>query len=190
MRISSISMHHLKRLPNINLNSELSPGLLLHYRNLFLSKIKFLKVISKRNTTQKNELHNNYKIYRNLVSTQMKRSKQNYYSWYIYFESNLINTKYLKRHQKYNCYEKLSITPTLLTLQNETTDNSKRITNIFNNYFSTIGKKTYAKIKYSHKSYTDYLTNKNTNLFFFSPPDKEKIRLILSSLDNSKANCP
>ena len=35
-----------------------------------------------------------------------------------------------------------SITPILLTFQNETIDNPKRITNIFNNYFSTIGKNT------------------------------------------------
>ena len=32
--------------------------------------------------------------------------------------------------------------------QNESVDNPKRIANIFNNYFSTIGKKTQAKIKH------------------------------------------
>ena len=53
----------------------------------------------------------------------------------------------------------LSITPTLLTFQNETINNTKRIANIFNKYFSTIGKKTQAKIKYSYKNYTDYFTN-------------------------------
>ena len=36
----------------------------------------------------------------------------------------------------------LSITPTLLTFQNEAIDNPKRITNIFDNFFTTIGKKT------------------------------------------------
>ena len=38
-----------------------------------------------------------------------------------------------------------SITPTLLTFQNETTDNPKKIANIFNNYFSTVDKKTQEK---------------------------------------------
>ena len=33
------------------------------------------------------------------------------------------------------------ITPALLAFQNETIDDSKRITNIFNNYFSTTDKK-------------------------------------------------
>ena len=50
-----------------------------------------------------------------------------------------------------------SITPTLLTFQNETIDNPKRIENIFNNFLSTIGKKTQAKIKYLYGNYTDYL---------------------------------
>ena len=47
---------------------------------------------------QKNELHDNYKIYRNLISTLMRRSKPNI-TVSIYFESNLTNIKYLKMHQ-------------------------------------------------------------------------------------------
>ena len=35
-----------------------------------------------------------------------------------------------------------SNSPTLLTYQNENIDNPEIITNIFNNYFSTIGEKT------------------------------------------------
>ena len=83
-----------------------------------------------------------------------------------------------------------SITPTLLTFQNETIDNLKRIEIIFNNYFSTIGKITQAKIKYPYKYYTNYLTNENPNSFFLSPTDKEEIKLIISSLDISTATGP
>ena len=68
-----------------------------------------------------------------------------------------------------------SITPTLLTFQNETIDNPKKIVNIFNNYFNTIGEKTQAKIKYSYKNYTDYLTKENPNSSFLSPTDKKKL---------------
>ena len=83
-----------------------------------------------------------------------------------------------------------SITPTLLTFQNETIDNLKRIEIIFNNYFSTIGKITQAKIKYPYKYYTNYLTNENPNSFFLSPTYKEEIKLIISSLDISTATGP
>ena len=54
-----------------------------------------------------------------------------------------------------------SITSTLLTFQNKIIDNPKRIANIFNNYFSTISKKTQNKRKYPYKNYTDYLSSVN-----------------------------
>ena len=76
-----------------------------------------------------------------------------------------------------------SNSPTLLTYQNENIDNPERIANIFNNYFNTIGEKTQSKIKHSHKTYTDYLTNENPDLFFLSPTNKEEIKFIRSSLD-------
>ena len=44
---------------------------------------------------------------------------------------------------------------TLLTFQNENIDNPERIVNIFNNFFSTIGEKTQAKIRHSYEKYTD-----------------------------------
>ena len=135
--ISLINVHQLKRLPNINQNSKLHPGLTQHYRNLFLLKI-FKNYIKKEDLSQKNKLHNDYKIYRNRNSILMKRSKQYYFT--NYFESNLANIKNTWKSIKSIISMKSSslIPPTLLTFQNETIDNPKRIANIFNNYFSTV----------------------------------------------------
>ena len=79
---------------------------------------------------------------------------------------------------------------TLLTFQTENLDNPERIANIFNNYFSTIGEKTQAKIKHSHKKYTDYVSNENPDMFFLSPANKEEIKFILSCLDINKSTGP
>ena len=50
---------------------------------------------------------------------------------------------------------------------------------------------TQAKIKHSHKKYTDYLTNENLDTFFLSPTKKEEIIfIILSSLDINKSSGP
>ena len=68
-----------------------------------------------------------------------------------------------------------SNSPTLLTYLDENIDNPEKIVNIFNNYFSTIGEKTQAKIKHSYEKYTDYLTNENPDLFFISPTNKEEL---------------
>ena len=145
----------------------------MHYRNLFPLKIEFLKI--KRDISLKNQLHNNYKIYRNHISTLMKSTKQNYYTKYI--ESNKSNIKNTWKNIN-SIFSKRSsslINSTLLTFQNRTTDNPKRIANIYNNHLSTIDKKTQAKIKYSHKNYTDHLTNENSNSLFLPTTDKKKL---------------
>ena len=167
------NIHHFKRLLNTIKNK------------IYKTYIKNKGIII---LSQKNKLHNNYKIYRNRISILLKRNKQNCFT--KYFESNKTNIKNTWKDIKSIISLRSSslITPTLLTFQNETSDNLKRITNIFNKYFSTISKNTQAKIKYSYKNYTDYLTNENPNSFFFSPTDKEEIKLIFSSVDISKVS--
>ena len=53
----------------------------MYCRNLFPLKTEFLKI--KRDISLKNQLHNNYKIYRNRISILMKSTKQDYYTKYI-----------------------------------------------------------------------------------------------------------
>ena len=53
----------------------------------------FKKYINKKDPHIKEELHQKYKNYRNIIATLMKKSKQNYFA--KYFESNI---KYLKTH--------------------------------------------------------------------------------------------
>ena len=120
----------------------------------------------------------------------MKKSKQNFFTKFS--ENNLKNLKNTWKIIQSIISMKISSSnsPTLLTYQNENTDNPEIITNIFNNYFSTIGEKTRAKIKHSHENTTDYLTNGNPDSFFFSPDNKEEIKTILSSLDISKTTGP
>ena len=86
-----------------------------------------------KDRSQKNELHNDYKIYRNLISTLVKRSKENYYS--KYFEINLTNINNTWKGIKSIISVKSSslVTPTLLTFRNETIHDPQRIANSFNN---------------------------------------------------------
>ena len=47
-------MHHLKRLLNTNQNSTLSPGLPLHYKNLFLLRnLNFKNCVKKKHISEK-----------------------------------------------------------------------------------------------------------------------------------------
>ena len=64
------------------------------------------------------------------------------------------------------------------------------IANTFNNYFSSIATKTKVNINYSHKHYSDYLSDKCKNSFFIHPTNKDEIADIISSLDKNKSVGP
>ena len=62
--------------------------------------------------------------------------------------------------------------------------------NRVNNYFRSIVKKTKDNINYSHKHYSDYLSDKCKNSFFIHPTNKDEIADIISSLDKNKSVGP
>ena len=64
------------------------------------------------------------------------------------------------------------------------------MSNVFNNYFTSIAKKTNSNIKFSPKHCTDYLSYTNTNTFFLTPTDQNEISFIISSLDSHKSSGP
>ena len=81
--------------------------------------------------------------------------------------------------------------PTALSLNNgDTITNPYDIANTFNNYFASIAETTKKSINYSHKGFSDYLSNKSRSTIFLEPTDKEKIANIISSLNPKKASGP
>ena len=64
------------------------------------------------------------------------------------------------------------------------------MSNVFNNYFTSIAEKTKSNVKFSPKNYTDYLSNTNTNMFLLTPTEKNEISFIISSLDSHKSSGP
>ena len=43
-------------------------------------------------------------------------------------------------------------------------------------------------MKYSHKHFSDYLSNENSNTIFLQPTDKEEIANIIYSVNSNKAS--
>ena len=81
----------LKRINKYKLKSKSKPWITLGLQKSISVKNKlFVKFITK-NSILKEEFHTNYKKYRNLLSTLMKRSKQAYFD--KYFEANWNNIK-------------------------------------------------------------------------------------------------
>ena len=81
--------------------------------------------------------------------------------------------------------------PTVLSFDNgDTITNPYDIANTFNNYFASITETTKKSKKYSHKHFSDYLSNESDSTIFLQPTDKEEIANIISSLNSSKASGP
>ena len=79
-----------------------------------------------------------------------------------------------------------SCVPTVLSLDNSDTITSPYdIANTFNDYFASIAK-LQKIIKYSHKHFSDYLSNESGSTIFLQPSDKNEIANIISSPNFSK----
>ena len=92
--------------------------------------------------------------------------------------------------KKYNTLNNLSSNVPRTLSVNVTISDPCDIANTFNNYFSSIAKKTKDNINYSHKHYSDYLSDKCKNSFFIHPTNKDEIADIISSLDKNKSVGP
>ena len=113
---------------------------------IYLDKINMLLdtyASNKKDPILKEECHTNYKKYRNLLSTLMKKSKQAYYD--KYFERNWNNIKNTWKGIKSLISLKTvaSSVPTVLSLDNgDTITNPYDIAHTFNNYLASIAETT------------------------------------------------
>ena len=182
----------LKRINKYKLKFKSKPWITLGLQKSISVKNKLLtSYINKKDPILKEEFHSKYKIYRNLLSTLMKKSKQAYYD--KYFERNWNNIKNTWKGIKSLISLKTvaSRVPTVLPLNNgDTITNHYDIANTFNNYFAFIAETTKKSIKYTHKHFSDYLSNESDSRIFLQPTDKDEIANIISSLSFSKVSGP
>ena len=149
----------------------------------------FKKYINKKDPHIKEELHQKYKNYRNIIATLMKKSKQNYFT--KYFESNIKNLKNTWKGIKsiISLKSSASSSPNLLNFNNELTSDPLKIANVFKNYFSSIGEKTQSKIRLSKKT-SDDLHSDNLNCVFITHTNSEEVISIISSVSDNKSSGP
>ena len=180
----------LKRINKYKMKLKSKPYITLGLQNPICVKNKLLKNFINKDPILREEFYTNYKKYRNLLSTPMKKSKQAYYD--KYFERNWNNIKNRWKGIKSLISLKTisSNVPTVLSLDNgDTVTNPYNTANNFNNYFASIAETT-KKTKYSHKHFSDNLSNKNGSTIFLQPTDKEEIANIISLLNSNKASGP
>ena len=125
-----------------------------------------------------------------MLSTILKQSKTNYYNHYFATNLNSIKNTWKGLQSIANIKNISAKIPKTLTVDGTTISNPMEISNIFNNYFSSIATKAKLNISFSHKHFSDFLRNRSNISFFVSPTDKTKIEDFISSLDSSKSVGP
>ena len=164
----------LKKINKYELKFKPKPWITLGLQKSISVKNKLLaNFINKKDPILKEEFQTNYKKYRNLLSTLMKKSKQAYYD--KYFERNWNNIKNTWKGIKSLISLKTVVfsVPTVLSLDNgDTITNPYDIPNTFNNYFASIAETTKKSIKYSHTHFSEEIAN------------------IISSVNSNKASGP
>lgn len=108
-----------------------------YYKSIINVINKLLKkIITLGDSLKKVDAHINYKNYRNMLSTLLKKSKQNYKS---HLESNKNNIKVTTSNVSRALYH-----------ESKTINNLVEVTNTFNKFFTIIDAKTKQNINYSH----------------------------------------
>ena len=165
----------------------LSKGL---QKSIQIKNVFFKKYIRAKDEATKIKFHDKYKEYRNLLSTLMKKSKENYYN--NFFQTNLKNIRNTWKGIKSlisNSDYGLFVPQNIYSNGTQTTD-PKNIANAFNDYFCTVANDIQSSIRFSFKSYEDYLSNSNAKSFFISPTDSIEVFDIISNLSTEKSQGP
>ena len=119
----------------------------------------------------------------------MKESKPAYYDRYFEKDWKSIKNTWKGIKSLISLKTVAFSIPTVLSLDNgDTITNPYDIANIFNNYFASIAETTKKSIKYTHKHFSEYLSNESDSTIFLQPTDKEEIAHIISSLKASGPN--
>ena len=114
-----------------------------------------------------------------MLSTIFKQSKTNHCNHYFETNWKSITWKGIKSILNIkNIYTEIP-----KNVDGTTISSPMEISNIFNNYFSSIASKTKLDISFSGKHFSDFLKDRSNISFFVSPTDKTKIENLISSLD-------
>ena len=159
-------------------------------KSIFIKNKLPKKFITSKDPPVKQRYHKEYKDYRNMLSIILKQSNTNYYNHYFETKWNSIKNTWKGIKSIINVKNISADVPKSLTVDGTTISNPMAISNIFNNYFSSIANKTKPNISFSHKHFSDFLKNSSNTSFFVSPTDKTEIENVISSLDSNKSVGP
>ena len=139
---------------------------------------------------RKQLLFDRFKVYRNMLVTLIRKSKQNHFSKYFSDNEKNLRKTWKGINDIIQIKNKTGSTPTCIIDKDISITDPFQIANTFNSYFSSIAETLQKKIHSSHIHFTRYLKNPNVNSLFISPTDNTEVYNLILNLKNGKASGP
>ena len=146
--------------------------------------------LTETNPTVRNEKHQFYKTKRNMVTSQLRNAKKEYFNDFFEEHQNNIKETWKGIRNLINVSKKST------TNINKLMENGKEITNpmemadILNRFYVNIGKTVEEKIPKCKKTFLHYLTDRNAYNIVINPCTNEEIKIYISNMNVSKATGP
>ena len=150
----------------------------------------FSRFVKCKNPTLKKELHQEYKIHRNRLSTLLKQSKTDYYNNYFRENSNITKNTWKGIKSIISLNNNCNDTPSTILHNNTTISDPTEIANTFNSYFCSVSANIHSKLPFSYRSFSHYMPTLNEKSFFIYPCTKEEVSDIITSLNQNKSAGP
>ena len=151
----------------------------------------FSRYIKCKESSQKKDFHLKYKSYWNLLSTLLKDSKQPYFTNFFKSNNNDIKKTWKSIKSIISMKNKSNNdSPTPIIHEGNFIVDPLSIANAFNDFFSTVAQKVQAKIKFSSKSFSDFLPINIHESIILSQITEDGISKIIFSLNSSKSTGP
>ena len=142
----------------------------------------YSKFVKCKNQKLKEFYYNNYKTYRNLLLTLLKRAKEKYFT--KFFNENIKNIKiWIGIKSLVSMKHKNNETPTIIRNDEKYINDPIAIANTFNNFFTSIAETVQSK----NKCFRSFLSTKNNDSFIITAANKEEICKVISSLNINKS---
>ena len=132
-----------------------------------------------------------YKKFRNRVSNEIKKSKEN--CFHNFFSTNTQNMKKLWSGIKTIISHKSSTSSTInkiKDMEGNVTSEPSKISNIFNDFFVNVADEITKTIPKTPKSPLDYLSNRTSNSLFLTPVTFIEVNDLINTLNPSKSVGP
>ena len=180
----------LKKLNKKELKLLNKPWITQGLQNYIKKNNIYSKFVKCKNKILKEFHHNSYKNYRNLLSTLLKRAKGNYFTNFLNENIKDIKKTWKGIKNLVSMKQKDKDTPSLITKDEKYIKDPISIGNTFNDFFTSVAEIVHSKIKFSKKSFRNFLSLEIDDFFIITSRTKEEIYKIISSLNANKSCGP